>query len=72
MTLLSKERDSVIPREVSQLTHEYNLNIDTIRRLTDRNAVNLDDPKVCIEMRVRGSIRPRRLFKRNCLIAQSC
>ena len=56
LTLLSKERDSVILREVSQLTHEYGLNIDTIRRLTDRNAVNFDDPKVCIEMRLRGSI----------------
>ena len=56
LTLLSKERDSVILREVSQLTHEYGLNIDTIRRLTDRNAVNFDPPKVCIEMRLRGSI----------------
>ena len=56
LTLLTKERDSVILREVSQLTHEYGLNIDTIRRLTDRNAVNFDDPKVCIEMRLRGSI----------------
>ena len=63
LTLLSKERDSVILREVSQLTHEYNLNIDTIRRLTDRNAVNLDDPKVCIEMRVRGSIATSEAFQ---------
>ena len=44
LTLLSKEIDSVILREVSQLTHKHNLNIDTIRRLTDRNAVNLDEP----------------------------
>ena len=63
LTLLSKERDSVILREVSQLTHKYSLNIDTIRRLTDRNAVNLDDPKVCVEMRVRGSIATSEAFQ---------
>ena len=63
LTLLSKERDSLILKEVSQLTHEYNLNIDTIRRLTDRNAVNLVDPKVCVEMRLRGSIATSEVFQ---------
>ena len=56
LTLLSKESDSQMLRATSSLTRSHDLNIDTIRRLTDRNSVNLAESKVCIEMRLRGRL----------------
>ena len=54
LTLLSKKSDSQMLSTTSSLTRAYNLNIDTVRRLTDRNSINLSDSKVCIEIRLRG------------------
>ncbi len=54
LTLLSKESDSQMLRATSLLTRSHQLNIDTVRRLTDRNSVNLAESKICIEIRLRG------------------
>ena len=54
LTLLSKKSDSQMLSTTSSLTRAYNLNIDTVRRLTDRNSINQSDSKVCIEIRLRG------------------
>ena len=46
-------------RAVSELTHEYGLNIDTVRRLTDRGEASptaVEAGKMCVEMRVRGQL----------------
>ena len=63
LTLLSKESDSQMLRATSSLTRSHDLNIDTIRRLTDRNSVNLVESKFCIEMRLRGLLESSREFQ---------
>ena len=63
LTLLSKESDSQMLRATSSLTRSHDLNIDTIRRLTDRNSVNLAESKVCIEMRLRGRLESSSEFQ---------
>ena len=63
LTLLSKESDSQMLRATSSLTRSHDLNIDTIRRLTDRNSVNLAESKVCIEMRLRGLLESSSEFQ---------
>ena len=63
LTLLSKESDSQMLRATSSLTRSHDLNIDTIRRLTDRNSVNLAESKVCIEMRLRGLLESSSKFQ---------
>lgn len=57
LTLLSAGDGSAPLREVSRLTHQHGLNIDTIRRLTDRGdaVTGMRDEKLCIEMRLRGA-----------------
>ena len=63
LTLLSKASDSQMLRATSSLTRSHDLNIDTIRRLTDRNSVNLAESKVCIEMRLRGRLESSSEFQ---------
>ena len=63
LTLLSKESDSKMLRATSLLTRSHNLNIDTVRRLTDRNSVNFAESKVCIEMRLRGVLDSSEIFQ---------
>ena len=63
LTLLSKESDSKMLRATSLLTRSHNLNIDTVRRLTDRNSVNLAESKVCIEVRLRGLLDSSKEFQ---------
>ena len=63
LTLLSKESDSQMLRATSSLTRSHDLNIDTIRRLTDRNSVNLAESKVCIEVRLRGRLESSSEFQ---------
>tara|TARA_X000000368_G_scaffold231632_1_gene182958 strand:- start:294 stop:1460 length:1167 start_codon:yes stop_codon:yes gene_type:complete len=63
LTLLSKASDSQMLRATSSLTRSHDLNIDTIRRLTDRNSVNLAESKVCIEMRLRGLLESSSEFQ---------
>ena len=63
LTLLSKASDSQMLRATSSLTRSHDLNIDTIRRLTDRNSVNLVESKVCIEMRLRGRLESSSEFQ---------
>jgi len=57
LTLLTVEQASAPLHAVSGLTHRFGLNIDTIRRLTDRvtTSVTSTDPRMCVEMRVRGT-----------------
>ena len=56
LTILAGAEGSAALHAVSTLTHRFNLNIDTIRRLTDRGEATpfLEDAKLCVEMRVRG------------------
>ena len=57
LTLLTVEQASAPLHAVSGLTHRFGLNIDTIRRLTDRGSTSAvsTDPRMCVEMRVRGA-----------------
>lgn len=58
LTLLASNEGAAALQAVSSRTHQLNLNIDTIRRLTDRAVARDDsgDAKLCVEMRVRGKI----------------
>ena len=57
LTLLSAGDGSVSMHAVSELTHRFGLNIDTVRRLTDRGETRPvgASARLCVEMRVRGS-----------------
>ncbi|MBT7335250.1 MAG: phosphoserine phosphatase SerB [Gammaproteobacteria bacterium] len=57
LTLLTAGDGSAALHEASALTHKVGLNIDTVRRLTDRGAkVRADVPsRLCVEMRMRGA-----------------
>ena len=57
LTLLSKKNNGEMIKAVSSLTHAHRLNIDTVRRLNDRDSLNLEEPRFCLEMRLRGSLR---------------
>ncbi len=56
LTLLTAGDGSRPLHAVSSLTHEFGLNIDTVRRLTDRAAERRSDnaSRLCVEMRLRG------------------
>ncbi len=56
LTLLANGDGSEPMHAVSTLTHEFGLNIDTVRRLTDRGDASLGGrrERLCVEMRVRG------------------
>lgn len=56
ITVLAADNGAAAMRAVSSMTHRFSLNIDTVRRLTDRNALQKAErnAKMCIEMRVRG------------------
>ncbi len=57
LTLLASSDASLALKAVSQLTHRFELNIDTIRRLTDRGeSAPSETAKMCVEMRVRGQV----------------
>ncbi len=56
LTLLANGDGSKPMHAVSTLTHEFGLNIDTVRRLTDRGDAELGgrSERLCVEMRLRG------------------
>jgi phosphoserine phosphatase len=56
LTLLTAGDGSRPLYAVSSLTHQFGLNIDTVRRLTDRAAQRREDAssRLCVEMRLRG------------------
>jgi len=56
LTLLTAGDGSHPLYAVSSLTHRFGLNIDTVRRLTDRAAKRRTDDasRLCVEMRLRG------------------
>ncbi|NOX49818.1 MAG: phosphoserine phosphatase SerB [Gammaproteobacteria bacterium] len=58
LTLLTKGGGSAPMHVVSALTHRFGLNIDTIRRLTDRGGAGevADRARLSIEMRLRGRV----------------
>ena len=60
LTLLCMGSGTDPLQAVSELTHQFDLNIDTVRRLTDRGEAQpgaaADQGKLCIEMRVRGQL----------------
>lgn len=56
ITLLSAGSGSGPLLAVSTITRKFSLNIDTVRRLTDRGAKEGEQAKFCVEMRVRGEI----------------
>ncbi len=58
LTLLAAGDGSAPLNAVSTLTHGFGLNIDTIRRLTDRGASRPGEGlnRLCAEMRVRGDV----------------
>ena len=53
LTILTHGNGAAPMHAVSQLTHRFGLNIDTVRRLTDRRRA-LPDGRLGVEMRVRG------------------
>ena len=56
ITLLAGGAGSGPLLAVSTLTRKYALNIDTVRRLTDRGTREGEQAKFCVEMRVRGEV----------------
>ena len=56
LTMLASGDGSSPLHAVSSVTHRFGLNIDTMRRLTDRGAAVSNDARICIEMRVRGDV----------------
>jgi phosphoserine phosphatase len=56
LTLLTAGDGSQPMYAVSALTHRFSLNIDTVRRLTDRGATRQQgaSSRLCVEMRLRG------------------
>lgn len=56
LTLLASGEGSGPLHAVSSVTHQFGLNIDTMRRLTDRGAAVSKDGRICVEMRVRGDV----------------
>jgi phosphoserine phosphatase len=56
LTLLASGRGSAPLHAVSSVTHQFGLNIDTMRRLTDRGAAMASEARICVEMRVRGDV----------------
>jgi len=59
ITLLAGGTSSGPLHAVSSLTQKFDLNIDTVRRLTDRGEANpgRGQAKLCVEMRVRGRVQ---------------
>ena len=56
LTLLTRGEGSNALHAVSELTHRFGMNIDTVRRLTDRGASRGDEgSRLCVEMRMRGA-----------------
>ncbi|MEM7001207.1 MAG: phosphoserine phosphatase SerB [Pseudomonadota bacterium] len=56
LTVLAGTQASETLHAVSTVSHNCNLNIDTVRRLTDRGAAqSAADTKLCMEMRLRGA-----------------
>ncbi len=57
LTLLTAGDGSQPLHAISALTHRFGLNIDTVRRLTDRAALRRADQasRLCVEMRLRGN-----------------
>lgn len=58
LTLLAAGSGSAPLHAVSKLTHRFGLNIDTVRRLSDRGetAARGDGSRLCVEMRLRGKL----------------
>ncbi|NKC00249.1 MAG: phosphoserine phosphatase SerB [Pseudomonadales bacterium] len=56
ITLLASGSGSEPLHAISNITRKFDLNIDTVRRLTDRGAAESSQSKLCVEMRVRGEI----------------
>lgn len=58
LTLLAGENGTASLQAVSACTHALNINIDTIRRLTDRDAAQGEEEpaRFCVEMRVSGAL----------------
>lgn len=58
LTLLAAGSGSAPFHAVSKLTHHFGLNIDTVRRLSDRGetAARGDGSRLCVEMRLRGKL----------------
>ncbi|MEM7077824.1 MAG: phosphoserine phosphatase SerB [Pseudomonadota bacterium] len=56
LTVLAAGKGSPPLQAVSAITHRYDLNIDTIRRLTDRGAGVSAEARMCVEMRLRGDM----------------
>lgn len=58
LTLLAAGSGSAPFHAVSKLTHRFGLNIDTVRRLSDRGetAARGDGSRLCVEMRLRGKL----------------
>lgn len=56
ITLLARGSGSEPLHAVSTLTRQFDLNIDTLRRLTDRGSAQTQQGKFCVEIRVRGQI----------------
>ena len=56
ITLLASSSASEPLHAISGITRKFGLNIDTVRRLTDRGAAESSQAKLCLEMRVRGEI----------------
>lgn len=56
ITLLASGNGSAPLNAASSITRKFDLNIDTVRRLTDRGAADSDQARFCVEMRVRGEI----------------
>ena len=57
LTLLATGDGSHALYAASSLTHKFGLNIDTVRRLTDRGDTRGEDQptRLCVEMRLRGN-----------------
>lgn len=64
LTLLAADNDSHPLHAVSTLTHRFGLNIDTVRRLTDRGDSRLHThaAHLCVEMRLSGNLRDMTLL----------
>ena len=54
LTLLAADNGAQALRAASSRTREFSMNIDTIRRLTDRAVARHESGRLCVEMRLRG------------------
>ena len=76
LTVLSQGRGGEPLKAVSNLTRRYDLNIDTVRRLTkpqrkpqpDTEVVGEVAPRLCLEMRLSGNLQNSEAFQADLLV----